>query len=189
MWTLRSWVAGVGEATGAWRWPVALGVGAAIALWVVWYFTEVPCTIENARKGLCNAGIIAKFINYKILAQCILLGLAVVAVKGGYDEIMVSRERKRADAAEQRADEAEARLRAERERVDAMIEEYRAEQAEQAENRAEQAENRVERAENRAERAENRAERQAMLNTLTQISATLTQLLAQQQNGRQSPEN
>ena len=186
MWTLRSWVAGVGEATGAWRWPVALGVGAAIALWVVWYFTEVPCTIENARKGRCNAGIIAKFINYKILAQCILLGLAVVAVKGGYDEIMVSRERKRADAAEQRADEAEARLRAERERVDAMIEEYR---AEQAEYRAEQAENRAEQAENRVERAENRAERQAMLNTLTQISATLTQLLAQQQNGRQSPEN
>ncbi len=172
MWTLRSWVAGVGAATGAWRWPVALGVGAAIALWVVWYFTEVPCTIENARKGLCNAGIIAKFINYKILAQCILLGLAVVAVKGGYDEIMVSRERKRADAAEQRADEAEARLRAERERVDAMIEEYRAEQAE-----------------NRAERAENRAERQAMLNTMAEISSTLAQLLAQQQNGRQSPEN
>ena len=81
---------------------MALGIGAAVALWVVWYFTKATCTMENARAGLCNAGTVARFINHQILAQCILLGLAVAAVKGGYDEIMVSRERKCADEAEQR---------------------------------------------------------------------------------------
>ena len=149
-----------------------LGLGAALLLWVVWYFTKSACTIESASAGLCNASVAARFINHQILAQCILLGLAVAAVKGGYDEIMVSRERKRAD-------EAEARLAAERKRVDALYEEYLAElQAERAQREAEREE----------ERELERAERQAMLTTLVQINNSLTQLLAQQQNGRPASE-
>ena len=155
---LRDWVASVGVATQTWRWPAALGLGAAVLLWVVWYFTKSPCTMDNANAGLCNAGFVARFINHQILAQCILLGLAVAAVKGGYDEIMVSRERKRAD-------DAEARLEEERKRVDALY------------------------AELEAERALERAERQAVLNNLVQINNALTQLLAERQNGRSSPEN
>ena len=181
----------IGSATQNWRWPAALGVGAAALLWVVWYFTVAPCTMERAEDGLCNPGIIARFINHQILAQCILLGLAVAAVKGGYDEIMVSRERKRAD-------DAEARLEAERKRVDALYDEWRAQrETEQAERRAqretEQAERRaqreVEQAERRAQREVEQAEREAVLNTLAQINNTLTQLLAQQRNGRSSQEN
>ena len=56
-------------------------------LWVVWYFTKSHCTMDNADAGLCNAGFVAGFINHQILAQAILLGLAVAAVKGGYDEL------------------------------------------------------------------------------------------------------
>ena len=170
----------IGSATQNWRWPAALGVGAAALLWVVWYFTVAPCTMERAEDGLCNPGIIARFINHQILAQCILLGLAVAAVKGGYDEIMVSRERKRAD-------DAEARLEAERKRVDALYDEWRAQrETEQAERRAQRE---VEQAERRAQREVEQAEREAVLNTLAQINNTLTQLLAQQRNGRSSPEN
>ena len=121
--------------------------------------------MENAEAGLCNAGAVARFVNHQILAQCILLGLAITAVKGGYDEIMVSRERKRADVAEQRAGEAEERLGQERRRVDEMIEEFREERLQYAANQ------------------------QAMLSTMAEISSTLALLLARQQTGQSSPEN
>lgn len=141
---------------------------------MVWYFTKSPCTIENATAGLCNASVAARFINYQILAQCILLGLAVAAVKGGYDEIMVSRERKRADEAEQRAEEAEERLRFERKRADEMIEEIRAERREEMQAW-------------REEREADRLERQAMMETIAQMSNAIEELL-ERRNSR-SPEN
>lgn len=163
-------------ATRTWRWPAALGLAAATLQWVVWYFTKSPCTIENAFAGLCNAGAVARYIDHQILAQAILLGLAVAAVKGGYDEIMVSRERKRAD-------DAEARLEEERKRSEEMRKQLDGLYAER------QAELEAERAERQAERALERAERQAVLNNLVQINNALTQLLAERQNGRSSPEN
>ena len=212
---LRDWVADVGVATQTWRGPACWGVGAAVLLWVVWYFTKAPCNMANAEAGLCNAGAIARLINHQILAQCILLGLAVSAVKGGYNEIMVSRERKRADAAEQRADEAEERLRQERKRVDEKIAEIQAErdrlldereaelerreaerQAElerrEAERQAElerrEAERQAELERREAERELDRAERQSILNTMVRINSTLAQLVANQQNGQSSSE-
>ena len=163
-------------ATQTWKWPVALGLGTAASQWVVWYFTKSPCTIENALAGICNAGAVAQYIDHQILAQAILLGLAVAAVKGGYDEIMVSRERKRADDAEAQLEETRKRLEAERKRVDALYAERRAELD-------------AERVERQAERELERAERQAVLNNLVQINNALTQLLAERQNGRPSPEN
>ena len=166
---LRDLVADMGIATQTWLWPATLGLGAAVLLWVVWYFTKAPCTMDNASAGLCNSGVVARFINHQILAQCILLGLAAAAVKVGYDEIMVSRERKRADDAEARLEEA-------RKQLDALYAER-------------QAELEAERAERQAERALERAERQAVLNNLVQINNALTQLLAERQNGRSSPEN
>ena len=166
---LRDWVNGMRVATQAWRWPAALGLGSAALQWVVWYFTKSPCTIENALAGVCNAGPVARYIDHQILAQAILLGLAVAAVKGGYDEIMVSRERKRAD-------DAEARLEEMRKQLDALYAER-------------QAALEAERAERQTERELERAERQAVLNNLVQINNALTQLLAERQNGRSSPEN
>ena len=52
-----------------------------------------------------------------------------------------------------------------------------------------QAELETERAERQAERELERAERQAVLNNLVQINNALTQLLAERQNGRSSPED
>jgi len=89
---------------------------------------------------------------------------------------MVSRERKRADDAEAQLEETRKRLDAERKRVDALYAER-------------QAELEAERAERQAERELERAERQAVLNNLIQINNALTQLLAERQNGRPSPEN
>ncbi len=117
--------------------------------------------MAHAEAGLCNASVAASFITYQILGQCILLGLAVSAVKGGYNEIMVSRERKRAD-------DAEAQLAETRKRVDALYEEFFEQQ--------------------RAKLEADRAERQAVLNTLAQINDTLVQLL-ERQNQQPSSQN
>lgn len=171
MWPFRRWNE---DDPLAWCWPAALGLGAALLLWVVWYFTKAPCTIENASAGLCNASVAARFINHQILAQCILLGLAVAAVKGGYDEIMVSRERKRAD-------EAEERLRFERKRADEMMEEIRAERREELQ--AWRQERREELEARREEREADRLARQALMEVITQMSNAIEQLL-ERRNGR-----
>ena len=118
--------------------------------------------MDSAREGLCNAGTLARLINHQIMAQCMGLGLASTTLKGGYDAIMLNRERKRADDAETRATE-------ERRRVDALFKELRQER--------------------REERQRNDATQQALLETMAQINATLVQLLERQQNGRPSEEN
>ena len=211
---LRNWWSGGSETAGLWRGPLALGLGAAIVLWVVWYFTKAPCTMEGAQAGICNAGTLARYIDHQILGQCILLGIAAAAVRGGYNEIMVSRERKRADDAEARAEEAEERLRQERRRSDERMEEALAKrradiERQEAELEQRKAERRAERerqeaewqaereqreaeleqreAERRAERELDRAERQALLNTMVQINNTLAQLAANQRNGQSAP--
>lgn len=180
---LRFRLATVAEKTELWRGPVMLGLSAALLLWVVWHFTKTPCTMENAQAGLCNAAPIARYIDHQILGQCILLGIAVAALRGGYNEIMVSRERKRADDAEQRADK-------EKQRADDAQEKLHQERELMAEKMAELlAERERLEAERRADRELDRAERQAILNTMVQVNNTLAQLVANQQNGRSSPEN
>ena len=176
---LRNRLADADTATELWRGPVMLGLSAALLLWVVWYFTKAPCTMENAHAGLCNAAPIARYIDHQILGQCILLGIAVAALRGGYNEIMVSRERKRAD-------EAEERLRQERKRADARIEELLADR--RAERERQEAERARLEAERQAERELDRVERQAMLNAMVQISNTLERLAANQQNGQSPPQ-
>ena len=167
---------GLDEATENWRVPVTLGIVTAAALWAVWFFTKVPCTIENAREGLCNAGSIARFINHQIMAQCLGLGFASATLKGGYDVIMLNRERRRADEAEARAEQERRRVEEERQRVDALLEEVRQEQRE-------------ERQEQREERQRNAATQQALLETMAQINQTLVRLLERQENGTSARES
>ena len=177
---LRNRLADADAATELWRGPAMLGLSTALILWAVWYFTKAPCTMENAHAGLCNAAPIARYIDHQILGQCILLGIAVMALRGGYNEIMVSRERKRADDAEQRANQ-------EKQRADAAQEKLNQERELMAEKMAEiLAERERLEAERRAERELDRAERQAILNAMVQINDTLAQMAANQQNG-QSP--
>ncbi len=174
---------GLDEATENWRVPVTLGIVTAAALWAVWFSTKVPCTIENAREGLCNAGSIARFINHQIMAQCLGLGFASATLKGGYDVIMLNRERRRADEAEARAEQERRRVEEERQRVDALLEEVRQEQ------REERQEQREERQEQREERQRNAATQQALLETMAQINQTLVRLLERQENGTSARES
>ena len=171
---LRRGVAAIGAATERWRGPVAFGLAAAAALWTVWYFTKAPCTMAAATAGQCHPGVLADYINHQIMGQCLLVGMAAATLKGGYNEIMLNRERKRADAAEERLAEErkrnderlaeerkrnDERLAEERKRVDALLEGFH------------------------AERIQSQAAQQVMLDTITQMSTTLTQLLERSQNG------
>ena len=178
---LRNGAAGIGAATERWRGPVAFGISAAAALWAVWYFTKAPCTMTAAGAGQCNPGALAGYINHQIMAQCMLVGMAAATLKGGYNEIMLNRERKRADAAEERLAEErkrideqmglmteerkrnDERLSEERKRNDALLEEFH------------------------AERIQNRAAQQEILSRIADTQAILVQLLQQRQNGAGRP--
>ena len=77
------------EVAQVWGVATILGVATALLIWSVWYFTKVPCLPDNAAQGLCNLGILARFINAEILALAGGSGIAVSALKGGYDNYML----------------------------------------------------------------------------------------------------
>ncbi len=74
---------------GDWRLPASSGIAATTIVWCVWYFTKIPCLPDNAVKGLCNPGWLARFINAEILVLAGGAGLAVATLKGGYDYYML----------------------------------------------------------------------------------------------------
>ena len=166
---LRRIAAAVNRATEQWRGPVIFGIVPAAALWTIWFFTHPPCTIEKAAAGACHPGALARYINHEIMAQCLLVGMAGATLKGGYDQLMLNRERKRADEAEERVKLERQRLDEERQRNDQRID-------------ALYAEMREERQQWQAELREERQQRQAMQDTLTQ-------LLSERQNGNTPKED
>ena len=163
-------------AVAFWRAPVIAGLSTGVGSWLVWYFTKVPCIMENAAAGLCNPGVLAQYINLPALASCLAIGGGFATFTGGYNIIMLNRER-------QRADDAEARLQAERDRVDQLRERSDQERQRQQERYEELLDElrdyRRQADENRRQYA---ATQQAMMTTLAEITATLAQLV-QQQNG------
>ena len=112
-----------------WRGPVILGAMLAGVTWLVWYFTKVPCTIDNAASGLCNPSVVASFINADIVSRCTGAWLGATTLTGGINAIMLSRERERTEEANRRADEERKRADDERrraeERIEALINELR----------------------------------------------------------------
>ena len=109
-------------------------------------------------------------------ASCLAIGGGFATATGGYNFIMLNRER-------QRADDAEARLQAERERNDKLFDEIR----EQLRLEREQSlEERRQAAEDRRQYA---TSHQAMMTTLAEISTTLAQLVQQQQNGHRADDD
>ena len=159
---------------------MSFGCVAAATLWTIWFLTNPPCTIERAAAGECHPGVLARYINHEIMTQCLLVGMAAATLKGGYDQIMLNRERKRADEAEERLNQArqqyEERLAAERQRNDALLAEMREERQQR------QAELREERQQRQADLQEERQQRQAMMDTITQ-------LLSERQNGNARAES
>ena len=102
--------------------PVAAGLAALAVTWAVWYFTGNRCTEELAATTGCNASVVAAFINPAMLKD-ILTNSAIAATGGGiWSYIMVSRERRAREAAEQALSEERQRAEEERNRLLAEIE-------------------------------------------------------------------
>lgn len=167
---LQAWrriAAGGNRATEQWRGPVSFGFVAAAALWTIWFLTNPPCTIEKAAAGACHPGVLARYINHEIMAQCLLVGMAAATLKGGYDQIMLNRERKRAD-------EAEERLNQMRQLYEKRLDEMYAELREERQKRQ---------AELHEERQQNQTVQQEMLARIAENQSILIRMLQQRQNG------
>lgn len=172
----QTWLANVREAVLFWRAPAIAGSVTALGAWAIWYFTKVPCIMENALAGLCNPSLLASYINLPALAGCLAIGGGFATATGGYNFIMLNRER-------QRADDAEARLQAERERAD----QRQARMEERYERLLDELE--AERRQAAEDRRQATVAQQSMMNTLVEISVALTRLAEQQQNGHRADDD
>ena len=105
--------------------PVAAGLAALVVTWTIWYFTGNKCTEQLAAATGCNASAVASLINPALLKD-IIANSAIAATGGGvWSYIMISRERRAREAAEQalvqerqRADEERQKADEERQRAD-----------------------------------------------------------------------
>ena len=154
-----------------WRGPVILGALLAGLTWLVWYFTKVPCTADNAVSGLCNPNVVASFINVDIMSRCTAAWLGATTLTGGINAIMLRRERERADEERKRADEE--RKRAD-ERIEQLMNELREERRQADERLAEERRQADERlAEERRLATE---ERQTMAATIAELTSVVAEL-------------
>ena len=174
-----------------WRGPLLLGALLAAATWAVWYFTKVPCTADNALKGMCNPGILASFVNADIMTRCTAAWIGATTLTGGINAIMLERERQRTSDAQQQL-AAERKLHDETrklhdetrkrydEQIEALINEQRAERriADEVRRAADE--------ERRIADAHAAATQQAMLATIAELTGAIAELRRQNNNGNDS---
>ena len=138
-----------------WAAPILLGLTTAAVVWTIWYLTKAPCTAVAAGNGLCNPYIIARYITVEILLQSGGAALAVGALKGGYDRLMLrdmlNRERAALSQEREARQAAEQHLAEERKRADEshallteMLNSFREERRREAEQRQREEEERRE---------------------------------------------
>ena len=83
---------------------------------VVLFQSTLHC--GGGEAGLCNPGVLASYITLPALTSCLGIGAGFATLTGGYNIVMLNKERQRADDAEERAIKAQ-------ERADQAVEEYR----------------------------------------------------------------
>ena len=126
----------------------------AVATWLVWHYTALPCTPENAVELKCQPGPLARFISTTVLHHCIIHASIAITLTGGSDLMLFLRERQRNNE--------------ERRRNDQMMELMKSALEQAAEERQRAAE----------ERQQAATERQAFLDALTRLTEAI------RQNGR-----
>ena len=178
------------ETAAIWRVPGIAGIIGTVGSWTVWYYSSVPCTMAAALAGVCNPGVFASYITLPVLTSCLGIGAGCATLAGGYNFVMLNRERQRADAAEERAILAQERaIKAEersaqvadevRERLFQIEEERSAEHRQVMQERRQMEQERLQmERERHEEHRQFMAAQRAMLEAVTQ--------LVQRQNGRHS---
>ena len=156
---LRTTIAGTLE---LWWLPALMGFATAASVWVVWYYTKIPCTPANALDYQCNPSAIASYIDSEVLGRCITLGAIVATLVGGLNIYMFAKEREARIAAENRLAE-------ERRNKDELLQELREELREERHR----ADERV--AEERRRADENQ---QTLLATIADLTGRIADLTA-----------
>ena len=142
--------------------PAVAGALATTVTWLVWFYTAMPCTPENAVKLMCQPGPLARYISTTVLHHCAIHAGIAITITGGSDIMLFLRERKRNEEERQRNEN-------ERQRSDRMLELIK-ETMDQAAEERRQAEERA--AEERRQAA---IERQAFLDALNRLTEAITQ--------------
>ena len=163
--------------------PAAAGLAALAVTWVIWYFTGTRCTDGVAAATGCNPSAVAAFINPALLKD-IITNSAIAATGGGiWSYIMITRERRAREAAEQARQAAEqARQAAEqaRQAAEQALEQER-ERAKEERQRAEDERRRAD--DERQKTAEERQKADEERSSLLAQIERLTRQLDAQQNG------
>ena len=192
-WLRRAWQ-NFKETVVVWRAPGIAGVIGTVGSWTVWYYSSVPCTVMAAMAGRCNPGVFASYITLPVLTSCLGIGAGCVAIVGGYNVVMLNRERQRADAAEERAIQAQERANQiadeSRERMFQMEEQRREDHlqfmAERREEHRQAAEERRQMEQHRLQLDQERREEHRQFMATQQALLDAIMQMVQRQNGRPS---
>ena len=165
--------------TALWA-PALAGTLATAATWLVWYYTALPCTLENAVELKCHPSVMARYISTSILHHCVIHASIAITIIGGSDLMLFLRERHRNnqmmdimktfldEAIEQRRQEVEQRRQeAEQRRQETELRQQEAEARREADAMAAE------------ERRQAAVERQAFLEALNRLTEAIGQ------NGRE----
>ena len=151
--------------------PLLFGALVAGATWLVWRYTALPCTPENAVELMCRPGPLARYLSTTVLHHGIIHSSIAMTITGGSDLMLFLRERQRNNE--------------ERRRNDQMMELFQTTLAQMAEERRQAADERRQVEERAAEErrqavAQAAAQQEAFLEALNRLTAAITQ------NGRTS---
>ena len=154
--------------------PLLAGTLMAAATWLVWFYTTIPCTPENAIELMCRPGWLSSYVSTAVLRDCIVHSGIAITITGGSDIMLFLQERRRTNQERQRNDQI-------MEMMKAFLEEA-AEQRRQIVEERRQIDEERRHAEERAveERRQAAAERQAFLEALNRLTDAIVQ------NGRDS---
>ncbi|MYC32603.1 MAG: hypothetical protein F4X64_05440 [Chloroflexi bacterium] len=145
----------------------------AAATWLVWFYTTIPCTPENAIELMCRPAWLSSYVSTAVLRDCIVHSGIAITITGGSDIMLFLQERRRTNQERQRNDQM-------MEMMKAFLEEA-AEQRRQIVEERRQAEERAieerRQAEERAieERRQAAVERQAFLEALNRLTDAIIQ--------------
>ena len=161
--------------TALWA-PALAGTLATAATWLVWYYTALPCTLENSVELKRHPSVMARYISTSILHHCVIHASIAITIIGGSDLMLFLRERHRNnqmmdimktfldEAIEQRRQEVEQRREeAEQRRQETELRQQEAEARREADAMAAE------------ERRQAAVERQAFLEALNRLTEAIGQ--------------
>ncbi len=163
------------------RLPALFAVLTAAITWLIWYYTNTPCTPELAARTDCNPAEIAKYINVDVFGRIVTYSAITAAAGGVWNYNMFTRMRAQIAAEKQRADAAVQQLTEQRWQVEEerrQVEEQRRQERESLMAALAEERRRSDEARQQMQRqaAENQ---QAFMAALSEITGQMAQLMQQ----------